>query len=267
VRAHVKATLVAVICLSAWPLLAADGVLIVEKTTTAGKTQTSQVQIEKDRMRADTIGAAGEKQAIIFDGIKQVMSMINYDRKVYNEMTQADVDRMGGQMTAAMAQMQEQMKSMPPAQRAQIEAMMRGRGAAGMGAAQAPKTEYKKVGTDKAGRWTCDKYEGHQGTQKVSEVCTVEPAALGFALADFAVTKQLAEFFKKLSPQSADSVFAIGTPEAQGFSGVPVRRITFRNGQPQTTTELTDVTRQAFAASTFAVPAGFQKEAFGGRGR
>jgi hypothetical protein len=267
----VKATqsaLATVMCLTALPLLAADGVLIVEKTTAGGNTQTHQIQVEKDRMRAETAGQAGEKQTVVFDGVKQVLWIISNDRKSYSEMTKADVDRMGGQMSDAMARVQEQLKSLPPEQRAQMEAMMKGRGMPGMAGAQPPKTEYRKTGTDKVGSWTCDKYDGSRDNQKVSELCTVDPKTLGFAMADFQVTKQLMEFFRKLVPQSADGMFAVGTPEDQGFSGMPVRRIVFTNGQQQSVSETTEVRRQTFADSTFEIPAGFQKEAFGGgRGR
>ena len=263
-----RAALAASMCLAAWPLQAADGVLLVEKTTSGGTTQTHQIQIEKDRMRAETAGPAGEKQTVVFDGVKQVLWIINDGRKTYSEMTKADVDRLGGQMSDAMARMQEQLKGLPPEQRAQIEAMMKGRGMPGMAAGQPPKTEYRKTGTDKVGSWTCDKYEGSQNNQKISELCTVEPRTLGFAMADFQVTKQLMEFFQKLVPQGADRMFAVGTPEEQGFSGVPVRRVTFTSGQQQSVSETTEVRRQTFAASTFEVPAGFEKEAFGaGRGR
>jgi hypothetical protein len=175
---------------------------------------------------------------------------------------------MAAQMSGMMAQLQEQLKNMPPAQRQQMEAMMAGRGMPGMAAA---KTEYKKTGTDKVGKWTCDKYEGLQDGKKTSELCTVDPKALGFAATDFEVTKQLAAFFQQLMPQNAGQMFAIGQNEQQGFSGVPVRRSYSLLGQPMVT-ELTEVTRQNFADATFAVPAGFQKVASplagrGGRGR
>ena len=81
-------------------------------------------------MRAESAGPDGVTQVFVFDGTAQVMRMINYDKKTYTEMTKADVDRMGAQMAGAMAQMQEQMKNLPPAQRAQMEAMMKGRGMA-----------------------------------------------------------------------------------------------------------------------------------------
>ena len=95
--------------------LAADGILIVEKTTTGGTAKTNQIQIEKTCMRAESEGANGGKQVFIFDGGAQVMRMIDYDKKTYTEMTKADVDRMSAQVAGAMAQMQEQLKNLPPA--------------------------------------------------------------------------------------------------------------------------------------------------------
>ena len=257
------ALVVAAVCLAAQPLYAADGVLIVEKTTSGGNTKTNQIQIEKDRMRAES---AGDGRTVVFDGTKQVLWLINDGRKSYSEMTKADADRMGSQLNDAMSKMQEQLKSLPPEQRAQIEAMMKGRGMPGMSTAPA-KIEYRKTGADKVGSWACDKYEGTRGGQKVSELCTVDPKTLGFAMSDFQVSKQLVEFFGKIVPQGADAMFSIGTPEEQGFSGVPVRRISFSNGQQQSVSEISAVSRQTFPASVFEVPAGYQKEAAPGAGR
>ena len=260
-----QAAFVAALCLAALPLYAADGVLIVEKTTSGGNTKTSQIQIEKERMRAES----ADGQTVVFDGTRQVLWLVNDGRKSYNEMTKADADRMGGQMNDAMAKMQEQLKSLPPEQRAQIEALMKGRGMPGMGAGAAQaKTEYRKTGADKVGSWACDKYEGTRNGQKVMELCTVDPKVLGVAMSDFQVTKQLMDFFSKIVPANADRLFSVGTPEEQGYSGVPVRRITFNNGQQQSVTEVSQVSRQTFPASVFEIPAGYQKEAFGaGRGR
>src|SRR6185369_830261 len=83
---------VAALCLAALPLYAADGVLIVEKTTSGGNTKTSQIQIEKERMRAES----ADGQTVVFDGTRQVLWLVNDGRKSYNEMTKADADRMGG---------------------------------------------------------------------------------------------------------------------------------------------------------------------------
>ena len=61
------------LCLLAQPLFAADGVLIVEKTTTGGTTRTSQIQIEKTRMRAESESPTGGRRIFVFDGGAQLM--------------------------------------------------------------------------------------------------------------------------------------------------------------------------------------------------
>jgi len=267
-RGHILAAVVTATILTAATAGAADGILITQKmTSSSGTVTTTQVQIDKMHMRAEGSGASGRKQTIIFDGTAQVMRMIDDEAKTYSEMTKDDIDRLSGQMSGAMAQMQEQIKNMPPEARARMEEMMKGRGMPAPGSAATP-VEYKKVGTDTVGKWTCDKYEGWRGAEKVSEYCTITPDALGFTTNDFEVTRQMAEFFSKLVPQGAEQMFRVGSNAANGFSGVPARMITFKNGAQDMVSELTGVTRQNFPEATFAVPAGYQKrEMMGGRGR
>ena len=239
---------------------AENGVLITQKVTTGGSESTNQVHITKTRMRTEiTDAGGGARQAVVFDGDRQVMYLINEGRKRYSEITKADLDRLAGQM-------QDMMAKVPPEMRAKVEAMMKGRGMAAGGAA---KTEYRRAGTDKAGKWICDKYDGFQEGQKISEICTVAPGALGLTPADFVVTRQFASFFEKLMPQVASQVIALGETQEQGFSGLPVKSSSTIAGRT-TTSELTDVSRQSFDDALFAPPAGYQKEAspFGaGRGR
>jgi hypothetical protein len=258
-------------CLVAVQAAAADGVVLVQKVTVAGGApMTHQIEIEPHRMRMQTGGApGGATMTVVFDGARQVMLMINDANKTYSEINKADVDAIAGQMAGAMSQMQDALKNMPPEQRAQVEAAMRGRmgGAAAASAAPA-KPEYRKTGTDTVGKWTCDKYEGYVNGQKTTELCTVDPKVLGFGAQDFGVTQDFATFFQKIVPGSAASTFRLGTAEA-GFSGVPVRTIVTTRGQT-ITSEITDVHRQSFPESTFQAPSGYAKtdSPFGGmRGR
>jgi hypothetical protein len=263
----VKSVLAAVVVCSmtdaAW---AADGVLIVQQTTTASGPRTNQVQIAKDRMRAEVSGPAGATQVVIFDATKQVIDIVNVERKTYTEMTKADLDNMAAQAQQMMSQVQATMANLPPAQRAQIEAMMAARGM-GAGASAVPaKIEYRKTGTDHVAKWNCDKYDVYRGPQKTSEVCTVSPAVLGLAAGDIDVMRQLGQFFKQIAAQ-ASTMFDLGQANDPGFIGVPVRSVMTVAGQP-ITTELTDVSHQTFADSLFVVPDGFQKEdMMRGRGR
>jgi len=236
----------------------AQGVLITQKISRDGAESTSQVQIDKTRMRTEVADPSGSKQAVVFDGDRQALMMINQERKSYSEITKADVDRLGGQM-------QDMLSKMPPEVRAKMEAMMKGRG---MAAGTPARTVYKRAGADKTAKWACDDYEGYENTEKVSEICTVAPGVLGLTAADFAVTQQFVAFFKTLMPQAADGqMFGVGKPEEHGYSGIPIKS-TFTISGRTTTTEVTDVSRQTFPDAVFAPPPGFKKEASPfGRGR
>ena len=255
------------LCLTIAHLTAADGILMIQKTTVGTKTRTNQIQIEKERMRSEIEGLNGEKQVIVFDGPKQVLTMIYPDRKAYAELTKAEADQMGvsAQVTMSPA-MQEQMAKMPPAQRAMMEQIMRGR--ATVAAAPPAKMEYRRAGSDKVGNWTCDKYEGFQNNVKKMEICTVPPKTLGIAATDLDITRQMAAFFAKMAPQGAGATFEVGTLETVGFSGLPVRSIGYGSkGEAVYESEISDLSHQNFAASSYTVPAGFQKQAmFGARG-
>jgi hypothetical protein len=105
------------------------------------------------------------------------------------------------------------------------------------------------------------------GAEKVTELCAVQPGAIGLTDADFAPMKQLAEFMKAMVPDAAEQFAVNATVAEQGFAGVPIRRVSFRNGKPADTTELLEVRREAIPASAWEVPAGFTRQQMGGRGR
>src|SRR3954464_11154327 len=103
------APLVVAFALAAASLVAADGLLIVQKHTTGGTSNTNQIQIEKTRMRAET-GGGDRAQVGVFYANAQVVRMIHPTRKTYTELTKADIDRLSTQMAGATAQMQDSMK-------------------------------------------------------------------------------------------------------------------------------------------------------------
>jgi hypothetical protein len=251
---------------------AANGVVITMTTTSGGSSKTQQIQFDANHMRAVMAGRGGDQNAFIFDGVKQSMLIVDDTKKSYSEITKDDIDRLASQMQQMQGAMQGAMANMTPEQRAQIEAMMRGRGGRGMPAmtpAADAKPTFKKTGTDKVGKWACDKYEGYEGDKKTSEVCTVAPSALGVSDSDFAVTQQFQKFFSALVPQRSMQVFSLATIQDRGFAGVPVRTITYgADGSVQSTNELSDISHQNIPDSTFAVPSGYQKQDMGfGRGR
>jgi hypothetical protein len=201
-------------------------------------------------------GPNGVMNVTIFDGGKQVLYLIDPARKTYVEMTKADVDRLGAQVVGAAAQMQSQLEKLPPAQRAQMEGMMKG-------------VQQTRTGSDEVGRWTCEKYDLTMNGQKIGEVCSVNPTALGFGAKDFDVMLQMGAFYSAMAPPMAGGVTGPGGIDPRGSSGFPVKTVMMFPGG-STTTELIEVGRRRFSDAVFAVPAGFTKQDFdgamGGRG-
>lgn len=75
------APLVVALCLMAARLMAADGILIVQKHTAGGTTQTHQIQIENTRMRAETRDVSGRTQVMVFDAAAQLIRIIDPEKR------------------------------------------------------------------------------------------------------------------------------------------------------------------------------------------
>ncbi len=244
--------------LPAGQTLQAQGILFVQQDTRDGKTNTNEIRMDKTHIRAEFHASTGGS-AFTFDAGTKVARVISIEKKTYFELDQAQML----QIRQQMAKMEEQMKNLPPQQREMMEQMMRGRGGIpGMGAPARP--DFRQSGSDKVGQWSCTKYEGFRGSEKVSEVCTVDPGTFGLTPADFTAATQLAEFMKSMMPQLADQSFVYGTQADQGFSGVPVRRTSYENGKVVSVSEIKEFRREAFPPSTWETPAGFKKQTMPG---
>jgi hypothetical protein len=236
----------------------ADGIFISQRVTSGGDPVTIRTQIKATQMRTEVAGPNGATQVVIFDGGKQVLYIVDPARRTYVEMTKLDVDRMKTLVQDGMAQMQAQLPNLPPAQRAQMEEMMKG----GSGAATAP--QYTRTGSDTVGRGTCEKFEVMQSGQKVGDACTVNLSALGFRATDFDVMRQMSEFFSAMTPQMASQLpSASPLIDLGGAPAFPVK-VVFMFPGGTATTEVIEAGRQTFSDALFAVPAGFTKQDFMG---
>ncbi len=245
------------------------GVLIEETTqplSGQGTSATTRIFLDQERARIES-ETGGRPHVIIYRADRQTMYMINSAEKTYREMTRQELEKMGTQVSEMQKMMEEKMKNMPAQQRQMMEQIMKQRmgGAGGMTAAPQPVTIYRKVASGEAvNQWTADKYEGIRGGQKEMDVWTTGWNEFGVTQNDFRVFQELGEFFKNFNPQMDDEMFKIGSAQAdgeQGYSGVPVRRVSYRNGSPYQKSEVTQVKRQEFESNLFEPPDGFRKEA------
>lgn len=242
-------------------------VMIASQTTTmdvdAKETSTSNIYIDKDRLCMETQSGDEHTVAVLRPG--PVMYVMDLTRGTYMEITKQDMDRMKAmakdakskmaeqqkqmepQMEQMRKQMEEQMKNMTPEQRKAMEQYMpKGM----MDMAQEPeKTVYKKVaGGVKAGQWTCDKYEGYEGAEKVEEVWATDPAKLGLNESDLKVFEQFGELFSSFGDEQDRNLFKIGSKEfeaEQGFPGVPVKTVNYSGGEVESTEEIVKIERKS----------------------
>jgi hypothetical protein len=224
----------------------ADGIVITQRVTLGGAPVTVQTHIDATRMRTEMAGPNGATNVTIFDGGKQVLYTIDPARKTYTEMTKADIDRLSAQLQGAAASIQSQLEKLPAAQRAQMQAMMKG-------------VELTRTGTDTVGNWTCDKFDMTLAGQKLGERCTVSLAVLGFTARDFDVMGQMAAFYAAMAPQMGGQASVPTGIDPGGSSDFPVKTVMMVPGVT-TTTELIEAGRQPLSDALFAVPAGFTRQ-------
>jgi hypothetical protein len=247
-------------------LAAGTGVVIVTTHTTTAQPEdktTNKTYVDSDRMRMET-QAMGGMQIVIFRQDKGLFWIIDQKGKTYMEITKQDFQQMKAKMNEAKAMMDERMKSLPPEQRQMMEKMMQGRGMPAMQPAGTIKTTYKKVASgEKVNQWVCAKYEGYREDNKVKEVWTTDWKSLGLTPESFKVMKDLGEFFEDFAKDMASSFDKIGSEEwekEQGYSGIPVKTLSYADGKLRAATEVTEVKQESLSAALFDLPEGLTKK-------
>lgn len=245
----------------ALPAVAGVHVLTVHESLAEKKDPMNiNVWVEKDRVRIDGMGPG----YMIYRGDKQLMWMVNEQDKSYTEVTKQDVEQISAKMDDAMKKLNEQMAKMPPEQREMMEKAMKSikGGQASVGTA---KTTYKKTGSDKVNSWSCDTYEGDQEGKKKSELCVASMKKVGdISEGDVQALKDMAGFFGKMS-KGVEQFMPSGNADNGLPKGVlPVRTVTYRDGQPDFKTEVKEIKKENVAASHFDLPTGLTKKNFGG---
>ncbi len=207
--------------------LRGQGLTITLKETGPAGTTAPTMQMDKTHARLDIPSMASQ---VLYDSGTKTLQVLVPLLRVYREYTPATVQ----QKAAADA-------------------------ASGKAQVPTPIT-YKKGGTAKVGNWSCTNYEGVRGNEKVVEICAAEGVAIALTAADFTLAQQAIDMIKAIAPPDIiERIPVYGTARSQGYTGFPVRRVSFKNGRPDVTTELVDIKRGVVPAATFAVPAGFNK--------
>ena len=228
----------------------------------AEKPTPGSVWIDGDRLRTETDG-----QVVIFRADKGTLWTWATGKKEYMELTREQAQQMGG----VMAEMQKQLASLPPEQRAMAEQMM----AARMGAmasrmdtntkAPEPMVVTPLGKTETIHGWACAASEVRRGGKVEGEYWLTPWEQFHLSAADLAVFGKLADFLREAT---GGMTGAIQDPFAQrygadGLQGIPVRVISPGAKGGSSTQEIVELKVADNAASLFELPPGMTKQSMG----
>lgn len=260
-------SLTVLLVLAACPAWAGKRIQMESTDLQTNKTATREILVDKDRMKMQV----GDTVVMFLTAGGNRMVMLDKGRNEYREMDQASMEAMGRQLSSAMTQMEAMLKNLPPAQRAQMEQMMKGK--MGGGAPVVEPIVFANRGPGTVNGFRCTKHDGTRSGEKVVELCASALSDVKIAPADFQVMEKMREFSAGMMEAMKSSPLAgmmenTGVTQA-GIEGYPVQSITFRNGKAVAREELKSVVEATFTDADFSTGTAKKAEMpnLGGLGR
>lgn len=235
-------------------------VQISMETAANGKVTPMTVYFAADRLKMDM-----GPMAVLYRADSGTVFNIMKDQKKYMALDAAAQQRMGAAMSAMQEQMKERLKSLPEAQRKQVEAMMAKAGAQAQkpDAAAAPASPYQKTGQSKTvGAWSCQVFRKTLAGGVTIDACFAPLSAVGLTHDDLAAFKGLMEKMRKSLPKSGqmNGLNLEAQTQEIGFEGFPVETVTLLPNAPQMTSTVKAIQHVSLPAETFELPAGYVKQ-------
>lgn len=256
------ATLSATLLLTA--TLANAGVVMEMITRNASGQEVDRAKIyaQSKKVRMEQVGTGEADAAMVFLGDEFLY--LNHRDKSYIVMDQAMLDKVSDQVNAAMKELEAQLASMPPEQRAMVEQMMKGR-MQGMLAQQDEATPALRVEALGDGEWQsydCKQYAVFEGGVKTQEVCAAALDEIEGSGEFIEAFRNMAAYIEKMTksmPMISKNQVNPGELMAQ-IQGFPVHTIEYESGKVVREMSLDSVNEQEIDESLFAAPEGYRRE-------
>jgi len=214
--------------------------------------QMSRFEVTNGRMRTDTPDAS-----VVVDVEHNEMITIDHDRKQFTRIDGAQMERMAGAVSGAMAQAQAALANLPPEQRAMIEERMGGHmpGAAKINVRMTATGKHEKV----AG-YDCEMFSTFVDDEHQSDICLASAEAVGLSASDRQTLQGAFSYFKRMAEKMSAGLGNMSLPfDKIGADRVPVKMVEYGSGKAGTVTTLASVDKGALPASDFAPPAGYRE--------
>ncbi len=238
-------------------------VLDYETKNDAGEaTGVMRVYLDGPKMRVEHAADGG---VMIYDHAAQQMFILEDEEKRYTAMDEAAMAAIGGQVDAARAEFEEQLKSMPPEQREMVQKMMGDRLA--MLNAEVPEISLKKSDqVESVQGKDCVRYDVMVGDVKQAEHWVAQFKDVDVERQDLAPMRGMAEFFGAMFSKLPQGLMSQARGTFEGLAeidGFPVKMVSFNQGALRETMSFVEATRTEVAPELFTVPEGYTEQKLG----
>ncbi len=242
--------------------------------TSGGEAQLGRIVVSGENMKMEMAGQTdGRRADTIFRGDRQEMVIIDHGERSYFVLDKAALAALGGQMSAAMKQVEAALAQLPKEQREMAERMMKQQLERAGGAGDTgPTTEYTKTGERGTHNgYPCVRYIGRRGSETIVEMWVTdwsnlegarEVAGVFRSFGEFATT--LMESLQQLGGPMASAIEGSNPFDAfDNIDGFPVITRSFSAGRPESETSLREVRNETIDPAEFEVPVGYKRQTMG----
>ncbi|MCB0321689.1 MAG: DUF3617 family protein [Bdellovibrionales bacterium] len=240
----------------------ADVILKMESEANGQAKMQGEMFVSGKNIRIKQHEGRGE-QEILFRGQNQELITIDSNQKRYVQLSKEDLRALADKANVAFQQIDQQLKGLPPEQRAMMQQMM---AKSFPGGVKSPvqKTEIRRSGVTRtvAGH-KCEQYDVYRGNDKTSEYCVADPSSFHGGAEVRAALESMGEFFKgfieTLSSGPMASIVNNPYVDISKVEGIPVETVQFEGGSVKRRTVITESKQEPVDGSTFSVPSTFTR--------
>lgn len=239
--------------------------------------QTMVMKVEGLRLRMDLPSEQdGASTSMIFLGDEDRLLAVNHSEKSYFQLDEETVtalaDRLGGGMEQAMAAMQEQLKNLPPEQRAVAEKMMKERMPQMAGASQVAvaKPDIRRTSNRATvAGVACVDFEVWRGGVREQVMCVADWSKVPDARQAMAAMEAMAGFSERVLGVLQEKMGGqLGMPsnpfaELEALGGLPIRVREYDGGVLSSESILTSIVSGSVPTSLLSEPAGYRRTQMG----
>jgi hypothetical protein len=238
------------------PAVVSAGTVITLKEQSPQGSSDHKIYLDGGRLRFES-GTGGRRHVILYHSANGSFQVLDPARKTWFEMPAGNAG--AAQQAAATQKVMERQDLSPARKQLILKNMKENSERHGLYGGPPVAAQYNKVASGvQMNGYTADEYEIVLGGTKMREVWLADPKSLGIDPADAVAFKSMAE---RLGARSAGDA---GHPSGFGLEigaprGLPVRSISYVNGQKSTTMDLSAVSHEDVAATLFEVPKDFKQ--------